>query len=98
MAKHGARNIILSSRSGKKQANTMEIVDELATRGVRVEVYQSNVANAGDLQRLISDCAKSMPRIGGVIHGAYVNKVRWCDSPLKEKWRLILMSRMLLSS
>ena len=84
MAKHGAKNIILSSRSGKKQANTMEIVEELRVLGVRVEVYQSDIADAEDLQRLITDCAKSMPRIGGVIHGAYVNKVRWCDRPLKE--------------
>ena len=75
MGKHGAKNIILSSRSGKKQANAMEMVAELATLGVKVEVYQSDVAVAEDLQRLVSDCAKSMPPIGGVIHGAYVNKV-----------------------
>ena len=85
MAGHGAKNIILSSRSGKKQANTMEIVQELGALGVKVEVYQSNVAIAEDLQRLISDCAKSMPRIGGVIHGAYVNKVGCYECPLIEQ-------------
>ena len=54
----------------------MEMVEELATLGIKVEIYQSNVAIAEDLQRLILDCGKSMPPIGGVIHGAYVNKVR----------------------
>ena len=98
MAQHGAKNIILSSRSGKKQVNIMEMVNELGALGVKVEVYQSNVAIAEDLQRLVSDCAKSMPRIGGVIHGAYVNKVRFCERPLIEQRRLILVSRMLLSS
>lgn len=76
MGKHGAKNIILSSRSGRNQADTMEMVEELATLGIKVEIYQSNVAIAEDLQRLILDCGKSMPPIGGVIHGAYVNKVR----------------------
>ena len=75
MGEHGAKNIILSSRSGRKEASTMEMVKELVALGVKVEVYQSNVAIAEDLRRLVSDCAKSMPRIGGVIHGAYVNKV-----------------------
>ena len=75
MGKHGAKNIILSSRSGKKQADTMEMVEELGALGVKVEVYESNVAVADDVRRMISDCARSMPRIGGIIHGAYVNKV-----------------------
>lgn len=75
MGKHGAKNIILASRSGRKQANTREVVEELLSLGVKVQVCQSDVAIAEDLQRLISDCARSMPPIGGVIHGAYVNKV-----------------------
>ncbi len=70
MAKHGAKNIILSLRSGKKQANVMEMVEELGTIGVNVEVHQSDIAVAEDLRRLVSDCAKSMPRIGGIIRGA----------------------------
>ena len=85
MAEHGAKNIILSSRSGKRQSNTIEMVEELGALGVKVEVYQSDVAIAEDLQRLISDCGKTMPRIGAVIHGAYVNKVRCCECLLIEQ-------------
>ena len=98
MGKHGAKYIILSSRSGRNQANTMEVVEELATLGVKVEVYQSNIAIVEDLQRLISDCAKHMPPIGGVIHGAYVNKASRCKSPSKEKRRLTIIHRTFLSS
>ena len=83
MANHGAKNIILSSRSGRKQANVIELVESLAAIGVKVEVYQSDIAIAEDLRRLISDCAQSMPPIGGVIHGAYVNKVSHSDRSLK---------------
>ena len=75
MAQHGARNIILASRSGQKKANILDLVEDLAALGVNVNVYQCDVAVEADLQLLISDCAKIMPPIGGVIHGAYVNKV-----------------------
>ncbi len=75
MAQHGARNIILASRSGQKKANILDLVEDLAALGVNVKVYQCDVAVEADLQLLISDCAKTMPPIGGVIHGAYVNKV-----------------------
>ena len=75
MAEHGARNIILASRSGKTQRDTMELVQKLSVNDVRVEVCQCDVANMAEVRLLISECEKSMPPIRGVIHGAYVNKV-----------------------
>ena len=75
MAQHGARNIILASRSGQKKANIIDLVKALAAFGTNVKVCQCDVADEASLQLLISDCAKNMPPIAGVIHGAYVNKV-----------------------
>ena len=75
MAEHGAKNIILASRSGKTQSDTMELVQRLSLDGVRVEVCQCDVADEAEVNRLISDCEKDMPPIRGIIHGAYVNKV-----------------------
>ena len=79
MAQNGAKNIILASRSGKKQASAVEVAQELEALGTTIEVYACDVAIEADLQRLIEDCELTMPPIGGVIHGAYVNKV--CASP-----------------
>ena len=75
MAHNGARNIILASRSGQKKANITDLVKSLAAFEIYVKVCQCDVADEANLQLLISDCAKIMPPIGGVIHGAYVNKV-----------------------
>ena len=75
MAEHGAKNIILASRSGKTQNDTMELVKRLSVNGARVEVCQCDVAKMDDVRLLISECEKSMPPIRGIIHGAYVNKV-----------------------
>ena len=75
MAQNGARNIILASRSGQKKANITDLVKHLAALGINVKVCKCDIADEANLQLLISDCAKIMPPIGGVIHGAYVNKV-----------------------
>ena len=81
MAEHGAKNIILASRSGKTQSDTMELVQRLSLGGVRVEVCQCDVANEADVRLLISDSEKDLPPIRGIIHGAYVNKVCLHPSP-----------------
>lgn len=75
MADHGAKNVILASRSGKTQENTISLIGELSEKGVRVEVCQVDVAKELDVSRMVSECAKIMPPIKGVIHAAWVNKV-----------------------
>ena len=80
MVQNGAMNIILASRSGQKKANITDLVKKLAAFGINVKVCECDVADEANLQLLISDCAKIMPPIGGVIHGAYVNKVSHTSS------------------
>lgn len=75
MAANRAKHIILASRSGKKQASMIRVMEELTKLGTNVQVYASDMSNKTDVQNLVEDCAKNMPPIGGVIHGAYVNKV-----------------------
>jgi phthiocerol/phenolphthiocerol synthesis type-I polyketide synthase C len=75
MADRGAKNIILASRSGKAQENTISLIEELSEKGVRVEVCQVDVASELDLSRMVSECAEIMPPVKGVIHAAWVNKV-----------------------
>ena len=75
MAEYGAKNIILASRSGKAQSDTMDLVRRLSLDGVRVEVCQCDVASEAEVRQLISHCEKDMPPVRGIIHGAYVNKV-----------------------
>ena len=75
MAEHGAKNIILASRSGKTQVEAKSMMDHLSSIGVRVEICKCDVSIEAEMRLLIVECAKIMPPIGGVIHGAYVNKV-----------------------
>ena len=75
MAQRGAKNIILASRSGNTHVAAKSMVAGLSSIGVRVEICKCDASIEADMRLLISECEKTMPPIGGVIHGAYVNKV-----------------------
>ena len=75
MAHHGAKNIILASRSGLAQPNTKDMIEKLKALGVRVEVRQCDVGVEDDIRCMVLECAETMPPIGGVMHGAFVNRV-----------------------
>ena len=51
------------------------MVAGLSSIGVKVEICKCDASIEADMRLLISECEKAMPPIGGVIHGAYVNKV-----------------------
>lgn len=75
MVHQGARNIILASRTGLAQQETGHMIESLSSLRIKIEVRQCNAAHEADVQRMVSECAKIMPPIRGVIHGAFVNKV-----------------------
>ena len=72
---HGAKNIILASRSGLKNEKAKALVAEIAKLGAKLEVRQCDVSDREEVQNLVADCKRFMPRIRGVIHGAMVLKV-----------------------
>lgn len=86
MAQRGAKNIILASRSGKTQIVAKRMVDELSSIGVKVEICKCDASIEADMRLLISECAEIMPPIGGVIHGAYVNKDVLFEQAVYSDW------------
>ncbi len=51
------------------------MIESLSSLKIKIEVRQCNVGLEADVQSMVSECAKIMPPIRGVIHGAFVNKV-----------------------
>jgi len=91
MAHQGARNIILASRSGLAQKGTEEMIESLRPLKTKIEVRQCDVGIKTDVQRMVSECAKIMPPIRGVIHGAFVSKVSYripSQARYQKKWYL----------
>ena len=74
---HGAKNIILASRSGLRNEKAKALVAEIAKLGAKLEVRQCDVSSREEVQNLVVDCKRFMPPIRGVIHGAMVLKVKY---------------------
>lgn len=77
MARKDCKNIILISRSGMQSADAQSLVDELATLGVKLQVYACDVSKAEELSQILQLCISEMPPIRGVIQSAMVIKVSW---------------------
>ena len=91
---HGARNIILASRSGSSNQKVQNLVAELGHAGAKVVVYKCDVAEKNQLKSLVEEsAAQRMPPIRGVIHGVMVLRVS--TSLISQPF---LISRILISA
>lgn len=69
---HGARNLLLPSRSGSTSPKAQELVHELGRRGVRVLTPSCDIADAESLNSILEDSRKQLPPIRGCIQAAMV--------------------------
>ncbi|KUI71344.1 Lovastatin diketide synthase LovF [Cytospora mali] len=73
MVAHGAKNLILLSRSAGRSEKTAAFVDELREVGCRVKPVSCDVANQADLEKALHSCEKDgLPPVRGVIQAAMV--------------------------
>ncbi|TLD08310.1 uncharacterized protein PgNI_07155 [Pyricularia grisea] len=96
MAEKGARHLVVLSRSENVSPKVAEMIKETeAAHGTRVSVSQCDVAQAGDVERMVADISSAgMPPIKGVIHSAMV-----LDDVLFEKmtfpqWESVVRSKV----
>lgn len=76
LAKEGAKNIVLASRSGATTDNVRELIGEMENSGTRVVVQACDIIIESDVKELLDDvAAQGLPPIAGVIHGAMVLQV-----------------------
>ncbi|UQC84889.1 beta-ketoacyl synthase domain-containing protein [Colletotrichum lupini] len=72
MVAHGARNLVLLSRSGSATGKVKELIDEAANDGAHITVRPCNVADKSSVEQLFNTGLKGLPPVRGVIHGAMV--------------------------
>ena len=75
LAEHGAKYIILASRSGIADANTTKMIQTFQEKGVVILPYICDVTDANQVNELAGPKFSHIPPIRGVIHGAFVNQV-----------------------
>lgn len=76
MIEHGARHIVLLSRSGGGHDTIQKLQREMQRYDARVVVMKCDVGDVGQVQKLVEDCKTCLPPVCGVIHAAMVLRVR----------------------
>jgi hypothetical protein len=75
MVDHGARNLVLVSRTGTVSCKVKILIDELSAIGVKVNVKGCDVSDSSSVNSPIQKDMAGMPGIKGVVHGAMVLNV-----------------------
>jgi NADPH:quinone reductase-like Zn-dependent oxidoreductase len=75
MIEHGARNLIFASRSGAASEKAKDCVAQLEARCAHVTVFACDVSESADVDRMLKECARTVPPIRGLIHAAMVPTV-----------------------
>ncbi|KAI4671892.1 putative Hybrid PKS-NRPS biosynthetic cluster [Alternaria triticimaculans] len=87
MASHGARNIVLTSRSPKMDARWLESMKQ---DGVRVEVFANDITDKAALSSLVDHIRQNFPPIAGIAHGAMVlDDVSFSEMPLEKMTKVL---------
>ncbi|KAL7915129.1 putative polyketide synthase [Trichoderma velutinum] len=95
MVDHGAKNLIIPSRSGAASKAAQEAVAELTARGVKIVTPKCDVASEADLSDALDDCCRTMPRIKGCINAAMVLQDAVFQSSMTfEQWNLTMRSKV----
>ena len=72
LAERGARNLVLVSRRGPREAETLAAVAQLEQRGVRVMARACDVTDRAALTQLLTVMAEELPPLTGIVHAAMV--------------------------
>jgi NADPH:quinone reductase-like Zn-dependent oxidoreductase/NAD(P)-dependent dehydrogenase (short-subunit alcohol dehydrogenase family) len=100
MIEHGARNLIFASRSGATSEKARDCVAQLKARGANVAVFACDVSESADVDRVLEECARTMPPIRGLIHAAMVPTVSlpisFCSPAILTKAQADLFENMTL--
>ena len=75
LAHQGARHVILASRSGSDGEGVQSLIHEMEAISASLKVYACDIANQGELKKVIDKDAASMPPLRGVIQAAMVLRV-----------------------
>lgn len=75
MADHGAKNLIVLSRSANAHEKALPFSAEMAKVGCKVKAIGCDISEESELAKALEACGQEMPPIRGVIQGAMVLKV-----------------------
>jgi acyl transferase domain-containing protein/NADPH:quinone reductase-like Zn-dependent oxidoreductase/SAM-dependent methyltransferase len=95
MVDHGAKNLILLSRSAGDMKKTGAYVTELREAGCRVVAISCDVSIAGQLSKALRSCEEhGLPPVRGVIQGAMVLQDSVFEQMVLEDWQTCIRPKV----
>ncbi|AEO60438.1 polyketide synthase [Thermothelomyces thermophilus ATCC 42464] len=95
MVEHGARNIVLVSRSGGGGDAVDELQRKMQRSGARLVVMKCDVTDEGQVRQLIEACQRSLPPICGVIHAAMVLRDVLLENMSHAEYQQVIQPKVL---
>ncbi|XDG05071.1 hypothetical protein ABKA04_004686 [Annulohypoxylon sp. FPYF3050] len=95
LAEHGARSIMVLSRSGASQPQSQSFIKEIEAKGVRVVASRCDVASKENVELCIEEAARAgLPPIRGVIQSAMVLRDSMFEQMDSDQWRGALAPKL----
>ncbi|KAM7218886.1 putative polyketide synthase [Rhypophila decipiens] len=94
MVEHGARNIVLLSRSGGGDEMVRHLQQDIQCPEARILVKKCDASIESQMRQLVSDCAKELPPICGVIHAAMVLRDGLLESMTHDEYEQVIRPKV----
>ncbi|KAK3307388.1 uncharacterized protein B0T15DRAFT_484525 [Chaetomium strumarium] len=91
MARHGAKHIIVNSRSGIADEASARIIRNCAFYGCAVSEAKGDVGDLGSVRRMFQT---ARPRIGGIVQGAMVLRDRPLETMTLDDYRTAIHAKV----
>ena len=89
MAEHGARHIVLLSRSGGNAKKLRQLISETQDKA-NIIIKVCDIANEEDAYRLVREHSETLPPICGVVHAAMMLHVSLLSLESRFYWSLLI--------
>jgi NADPH:quinone reductase-like Zn-dependent oxidoreductase len=86
LANHGAKHLVLLSRSGATQSVHHSLLKDLEEQAVRVTIYKCDVSNAVAVSNFMQHCDDNNWRVKGLVQCAMVLRDRMFENMTFEDW------------
>ncbi|KAF2008794.1 putative polyketide synthase [Aaosphaeria arxii CBS 175.79] len=94
MAKKGAKNIVLLSRTGSVTGSVKILVDDMMAVGVNVVVQSCDVAKRASVDSFMCKGLVGLPPVRGIIHGAMTLRDTLFDKMVLNDWIDVIESKV----
>jgi acyl transferase domain-containing protein/NADPH:quinone reductase-like Zn-dependent oxidoreductase/acyl carrier protein/NADP-dependent 3-hydroxy acid dehydrogenase YdfG/SAM-dependent methyltransferase len=95
MVAHGARTLVLLSRSGPRDSAAVEVIEAMRRDGAQVVDFRGDVTKTADVEAVVGKIKQELPPLVGVVHGAMVLDDEFLSELTTERFRSVLDVKML---